>query len=93
MLYYHYERNYNRGAPVVAVTNPDIERITATLPELSPERVKEIAEFTSFLAEKERKHKAFIGECIAAEANPERYVFNNSNELIKAVLESVSEDA
>lgn len=76
-----------------AVTNPDIERISEILPGLSAECVKEIADFTAFLAEKERKHKAFVGETLAAEANTERYTFNNSKELIQAALDSVSDDA
>ncbi|MBF0457616.1 MAG: hypothetical protein HQK99_06955 [Nitrospirae bacterium] len=76
-----------------AVTNPDIERINGILQVLSPERVKEIADFTAFLAEKERKHKAFVDETLAAEASTERYTFKNSNELIQAAIDSVSDDA
>ncbi|KWT87640.1 hypothetical protein [Candidatus Magnetominusculus xianensis] len=78
---------------VVGEKTPDIERIIETLLVLSPERVREAADFIAYLAERERKHKAFVEETLAAEANTEKFVFKNSKELITAALASVSEDA
>ncbi|MBF0457612.1 MAG: hypothetical protein HQK99_06935 [Nitrospirae bacterium] len=69
-----------------AVTNPDIERINEILHKLSPERVKEIADFTAFLAEKERKHKAFVEETLAAEQRGEYLIFHTAEEFMDAIL-------
>jgi hypothetical protein len=79
--------------PEAVVDNLDIQRIIGMLPELSPERIKEIADFTAYLAEKEHKHKMFVEETLAAATNPEKLTFKNSKALIKASLESVSENS
>jgi hypothetical protein len=73
------------AAPKAAVTNPDIERINEILPGLSPERVKEIAEFTAFLAEKERKHKIFVEETLAADEDGEYYEFDTAEEAMEGI--------
>ncbi|MBF0463920.1 MAG: hypothetical protein HQK88_01990 [Nitrospirae bacterium] len=73
-------------APVAVIKNPDIERIIGMLPELSPERVKEIADFTAYLAERERKHKVFIEETLAAEERGEYYTFNTAEEAMEAII-------
>ncbi|MBF0564992.1 MAG: hypothetical protein HQK89_07110 [Nitrospirae bacterium] len=70
----------------------DIERIIEMLPDLSPERIKEAADFIDYLADREHKHKIFVEETLAAAANPEKFTFKNSKALIKAALESVSEN-
>ncbi|MBF0487880.1 MAG: hypothetical protein HQK98_06940 [Nitrospirae bacterium] len=80
-------------APEVAVTNPDIERINEMLIGLPAERIAEVVSFTAYLADRERRHKIFVEETLASDANPERYVFNNSKALITAALESVTADA
>ncbi|QWR77175.1 hypothetical protein [Candidatus Magnetomonas plexicatena] len=77
----------------MSVATPDIEHIIEVLPELPPERVKEAADFIDYLADRERKHKTFVEETLAAAANPEKVTFENSKALIKAAMESVSEDS
>ncbi|MBF0518430.1 MAG: hypothetical protein HQK92_01755 [Nitrospirae bacterium] len=73
-------------APVAVIMNPDIERIIDMLPELSPERIKEIADFTAYLAERERKNKVFIEETLAAEERGEYYTFNTAEEAMDAII-------
>lgn len=68
-----------------AVTNPDIKLITGMLPELSPLHIKEAADFISFLAEKERRHKAFVEETLAAEMEP-ALTFNSAQEAFDAIF-------
>ncbi|MBF0466434.1 MAG: hypothetical protein HQK88_15030 [Nitrospirae bacterium] len=79
--------------PEAVLSNPDVERIIEIMPELSPEHIKEAADFIAYLAERERKHKIFVEETLAAAANPEKITFKNSKALIKAALESVSENS
>ncbi|QWR76489.1 hypothetical protein [Candidatus Magnetomonas plexicatena] len=79
--------------PEAVVKTPDIERIIEMLLALSPERIKEAADFIDYLAERELKHKIFVEETLAAAVNPEKVTFNNSKTLIKAALESVAENS
>ncbi|MBF0564996.1 MAG: hypothetical protein HQK89_07130 [Nitrospirae bacterium] len=72
--------------PEAVVKNPDIERIIEMFPELSPERVKEIADFTAYLAERQRKHKLFVEETLAAEQRGEYYTFNTAEEAMEAII-------
>lgn len=72
-------------APEAAVANPDIEWISKTLPELSAERIKETADFVSFLIEKEHKHKAFVEETLAVIANPDYITCNTAEEVMNAI--------
>ncbi len=68
-----------------AVTNPDIKRINELLAELSPERVKEAADYIAYLAEKERKHKAFVEETLDIIANPDYLTFDTVEEAMEAI--------
>ncbi|MBF0520384.1 MAG: hypothetical protein HQK92_11745 [Nitrospirae bacterium] len=79
--------------PEAVVSNSDIEQIIEMMLKLSPEHIKEAADFIAYLAERERKHKIFVEETLAAAANPEKITFKNSKALIKAALESVSENS
>ncbi|MEO5358505.1 MAG: hypothetical protein H7844_14590 [Nitrospirae bacterium YQR-1] len=69
-----------------------IDRIDDTLRSLSLERLKEVSDFAAYLADKERRHREFVEETLAAAANPERIMFKDSTSLIKAALETVSEN-
>ncbi|MBF0458259.1 MAG: hypothetical protein HQK99_10230 [Nitrospirae bacterium] len=68
------------------ITNYDIEHIIDTLPELSPERVREVAAFVDFLAERQRKHKVFVDETLAAIAEPDAIVCNTAEEVMEAIM-------
>ncbi|MBF0520853.1 MAG: hypothetical protein HQK92_14170 [Nitrospirae bacterium] len=70
----------------VTELNPEIERIKEMLPGLSSERIREVSDFIAFLAEKERKHQAFVEETLAAEADPDYVVCNSAKELMEAIL-------
>ncbi|MBF0464494.1 MAG: hypothetical protein HQK88_09415 [Nitrospirae bacterium] len=70
----------------VIEVNPDVERIQEMLSGLSRERIKEVSDFIAFLAEKERKHQAFVEETLAAEADPDYVVCNSAKELMEAIL-------
>ncbi|MBF0516387.1 MAG: hypothetical protein HQK97_04585 [Nitrospirae bacterium] len=70
------------------VTNPDIERIVGMLSELSPDRVKEIADFTAYLAQRQRNHKAFVEETLAAKLEPV-LTFNSAQEAFDAIFSEV----
>ncbi|MBF0320515.1 MAG: hypothetical protein HQL01_12005, partial [Nitrospirae bacterium] len=67
-----------------AVTNPDIKRINELLAELSPERVREVADFAAYLAERERRHKKFVEETLAAEQE-EGYTFDSVEEAMEFI--------
>ncbi|QWR78106.1 hypothetical protein [Candidatus Magnetomonas plexicatena] len=66
--------------------NPDVERIHEMLAALSVERIKEASDFIAFLAEKERKHQAFVEETLAAEAEPDYVICNSAEELMEAIF-------
>ncbi|MCG6553671.1 MAG: hypothetical protein L7F77_15205 [Candidatus Magnetominusculus sp. LBB02] len=72
-----------------AVKNPDVEHIIEILPVLSPERIKEAASFIDYLADRERRHKIFVEETLAAEERIQRgecLTFNNAEELVDAIV-------
>lgn len=72
-------------APEAAVTNPDIQRIIEMLPVLTPERIKEAADFIAFLTEKQRKYQAFVEEILAAEQE-ESLTFDTVEEAMEAIM-------
>ena len=65
--------------------NPDVERIHEMLTGLSVERIREASDFIAFLAEKERRHKAFVDETLAAEQRGEYYTFETAEEAMDAI--------
>ncbi|MBF0517900.1 MAG: hypothetical protein HQK97_12475 [Nitrospirae bacterium] len=67
------------------VRNTDIERISEILQRLSPQRVKEAADYIAYLAEKERKHKAFVEETLDIIANPDDLTFDTVDEAMEAI--------
>ncbi|MBF0344555.1 MAG: hypothetical protein HQL06_10145 [Nitrospirae bacterium] len=67
-----------------AVTNPDVEHIIEILPALSPERIKEAASFIDYLADRERRHKIFVEETLAAEQE-EGYTFDTVEEAMEFI--------
>ncbi|MBF0459099.1 MAG: hypothetical protein HQK99_14510 [Nitrospirae bacterium] len=76
-------------ATETAVTNPDVEHIMEILPALSPERIKEASSFIDYLADRERRHKIFVEETLAAEQRIQRgecLTFNTAEELMDAIV-------
>ncbi|QWR77925.1 hypothetical protein [Candidatus Magnetomonas plexicatena] len=61
-----------------------IDRIDSTLSSLSLERLKEVSDFASFLADKERRHKEFVEETLAAEQE-EGYTFDTVEEAMEFI--------
>ncbi|QWR78105.1 hypothetical protein [Candidatus Magnetomonas plexicatena] len=66
--------------------NPDVERISEMLAALSVERIKEASDFIAFLAEKERKHQAFVEETLANEKEP-AIRFKTAEEAFNAIFD------
>ncbi|MBF0456829.1 MAG: hypothetical protein HQK99_02930 [Nitrospirae bacterium] len=67
-----------------AVKNPDIEHIIEILPVLSPERIKEAASYIDYLADRERRHRAFVEETLEAEQE-EGYTFDTVEEAMEFI--------
>ncbi len=75
-------------ATKTAVTNPDVEHIMEILLALSPELIKEAASFIDYLADRERRHKIFVEETLAAEQEP-MLTFNSAQEAFDAIFSEV----
>lgn len=71
-------------ATEAAVKNHDIEHIIEILPVLSPGRIKEAASFIDYLADRERRHQAFVEETLAAEQE-EGYTFDTVEEAMEFI--------
>ncbi|KWT85468.1 hypothetical protein ASN18_1720 [Candidatus Magnetominusculus xianensis] len=66
----------------------DIERINEMLKELSPETIASIVAFIAYQADRERRHKIFVEETLAAEQEP-MLTFNSAQEAFDAIFSEV----
>ncbi len=63
-----------------------IDSLKEILFRLSEEKVQEVYDFASFLAEKEAKRKAFIKETLEAEKEP-TITYESVNDAVKAIFD------
>ncbi|WP_420265131.1 hypothetical protein [Candidatus Magnetominusculus dajiuhuensis] len=82
-------------ALATAVTNPDIEHINEMLKDLSPETIAAVVAFIAYQADRERRHKIFVEETLAAAERVERgeyLTFNTADDLVDAIVNFADDD-
>ncbi|MFN3395635.1 MAG: hypothetical protein ACK4Z9_02415 [Thermodesulfovibrionales bacterium] len=69
----------------MAIASQQIDEIKEMLGSLSEDALKEVRDFIAFLAEKERRRKAFVERICKIEAESDTVTFDSVKEAMEAI--------